>query len=56
MRVRFVVVGKTNDPTVSEVELPFTIGRSEEADWRIPHCKGSMSASIEPAEGDEERA
>ncbi|HHL71371.1 MAG TPA: ATP-dependent Clp protease adaptor ClpS [Bacteroidetes bacterium] len=20
------------------------------ADWRIPHCKGSMSASIEPAE------
>lgn len=37
MRVRFVVVGKTNDPTVSEVELPFTIGRSEEADWRIPH-------------------
>jgi ATP-dependent Clp protease adaptor protein ClpS len=23
------------------------------ADWRIPHCKGSMSASIEPAEGEE---
>jgi len=20
------------------------------ADWRIPHCKGSMSATIEPAE------
>ncbi len=20
------------------------------ADWRIPHCKGSMSASLEPAE------
>jgi ATP-dependent Clp protease adaptor protein ClpS len=20
------------------------------ADWRIPHCKGSMSANIEPAE------
>lgn len=23
------------------------------ADWRIPHCKGSMSASIEPAEDGE---
>lgn len=20
-------------------------------DWRIPHCKGSMSATVEPAEG-----
>ncbi len=24
------------------------------ADWRIPHCKGSMSATIEPAEDDRE--
>ncbi len=24
------------------------------ADWRIPHCKGSMSATIEPAEDEEE--
>lgn len=23
------------------------------ADWRIPHCKGSMSATIEPAENGE---
>lgn len=24
------------------------------ADWRIPHCKGSMSATVEPAPGNDE--
>lgn len=42
-----VVVATT---TLERAELKRDQIHSFGADWRIPHCKGSMSACIEPAE------
>ncbi len=40
--------------TLERAELKRDQIHSYGADWRIPHCKGSMSAHIEPAAEQEE--
>lgn len=44
-----VIVATT---TQERAELKRDQIHSYGADWRIPHCKGSMSARIEPAEAE----